>query len=125
MKAHLRTALRRLLKIAGNLLCRCPLLSHGCGDGRCNLRHLADRIADFHRALHLAAVAVASPACVSRPAPLILIPCKSFAAGKSRLSTVLSPERRDRLCRGFLINTVDLAAVLVTKGHIHVVSSDG
>ena len=56
--------------------------------------------------------------------PLIVIPCKSFSAGKSRLSTVLSPERRDQLCRGFLINTVRLAADLVAKGHIHVVSSD-
>jgi 2-phospho-L-lactate guanylyltransferase len=56
--------------------------------------------------------------------PLILIPCKSFAAGKSRLSAVLSPERRDRLCRSFLVNTVNLAADLVAKGQIHVVSSD-
>src|SRR5216684_3986021 len=56
--------------------------------------------------------------------PLILIPCKSFAAGKSRLSTVLSPERRAKLCRSFLINTIDLAASLVARGHIYVVSSD-
>jgi 2-phospho-L-lactate guanylyltransferase len=56
--------------------------------------------------------------------PLIVIPCKSFSAGKSRLSTILSPERRDRLCRDFLVNTVRLAANLVTKEHIHVVSSD-
>jgi 2-phospho-L-lactate guanylyltransferase (CobY/MobA/RfbA family) len=56
--------------------------------------------------------------------PLILIPCKSFAAGKSRLSSVLSPERRDRLCRSFLVNTVHLAADLVGKGHIYVVGSN-
>src|SRR5216683_57468 len=56
--------------------------------------------------------------------PLVLIPCKSFAAGKSRLSTVLSPERRDALCRSLLINTIDLAASLVARGHIYVVSSD-
>jgi 2-phospho-L-lactate guanylyltransferase len=56
--------------------------------------------------------------------PLILIPCKAFAAGKSRLSSVLSPERRDRLCRSFLVNTVHLAADLVGKGHIYVVSSN-
>jgi 2-phospho-L-lactate guanylyltransferase len=56
--------------------------------------------------------------------PLILIPCKAFAAGKSRLSSVLSPERRDRLCRSFLVKTVHLAADLVAKEHIHVVSSD-
>src|ERR1700737_507287 len=56
--------------------------------------------------------------------PLVLIPCKSFAAGKSRLSTVLSPERRDALCRSFLVNTVTVAANLVTRTRIHVVSSD-
>jgi 2-phospho-L-lactate guanylyltransferase len=56
--------------------------------------------------------------------PLILIPCKAFAAGKSRLSSVLSPERRNRLCRSFLVNTVHLATDLVGKGHIYVVSSD-
>jgi 2-phospho-L-lactate guanylyltransferase len=56
--------------------------------------------------------------------PLILIPCKAFASGKSRLSSVLSPERRDRLCRGFLVNTVHFAADLVGKGNIYVVSSN-
>jgi 2-phospho-L-lactate guanylyltransferase len=56
--------------------------------------------------------------------PLIVIPCKSFAAGKSRLATVLAPERRDRLCRNFLVNTVRLAIDLVTTRCIHVVSSD-
>lgn len=56
--------------------------------------------------------------------PLILIPCKSFATGKSRLSSVLSPDRRGRLCRCFLVNTVYLAAGLVARGQIHVVSSD-
>jgi hypothetical protein len=33
-------------------------------------------------------------------------------------------ERRDRLCRSFLVNTVHLAADLVAKEHIHVVGSD-
>lgn len=56
--------------------------------------------------------------------PLILIPCKSFATGKSRLSTVLSPERRGQLCRDFLANTIGLAAGLVARGQIQVVSSD-
>ena len=40
--------------------------------------------------------------------PLILIPCKSFAAGKSRLAPVLSPEGRDALCRCFLADTVNV-----------------
>lgn len=56
--------------------------------------------------------------------PLILIPCKSFAAGKSRLAPVLSPERRDALCRSFLANTVNLAEQLAARGDIHIVSSD-
>jgi 2-phospho-L-lactate guanylyltransferase len=56
--------------------------------------------------------------------PLILIPCKSFAAGKSRLAPVLSPEGRDALCRRFLADTVNLAEQLVARGNIHVVSSD-
>jgi 2-phospho-L-lactate guanylyltransferase len=56
--------------------------------------------------------------------PLILIPCKSFAVGKSRLSAILSPERRDALCRSFLVNTVTLANKVVARDHIHIVSSD-
>ena len=56
--------------------------------------------------------------------PLILIPCKSFAAGKSRLRTVLSPERRAALCRSFLVDTVTLAEKLVARSHIHIVSAD-
>jgi 2-phospho-L-lactate guanylyltransferase len=56
--------------------------------------------------------------------PLILIPCKSFSAGKSRLSKILSPEQRDALCRDFLVNTVSLAANLVERDDIRVVSSD-
>lgn len=56
--------------------------------------------------------------------PLILIPCKSFAAGKSRLSPVLSGAERDALCRRFLIDTLALAATLVAKDDIRVVGSD-
>jgi 2-phospho-L-lactate guanylyltransferase len=56
--------------------------------------------------------------------PLIVIPCKSFAAGKSRLASVLSPARRDMLCRSLLAGTVGLAAKLVARQDIHIVSSD-
>ena len=56
--------------------------------------------------------------------PLILIPCKSFAAGKSRLSPVLSATERDALCRRFLGNTLALALSLVAKDDVRVVSAD-
>ena len=56
--------------------------------------------------------------------PLIVIPCKSFTAGKSRLAPVLSPARRDALCRSLLVRTVGLAAKLVARRNIHIVSSD-
>ena len=56
--------------------------------------------------------------------PLILIPCKPFATGKSRLSPVLSATERDALCRRFLGDTLALAVDLVAKDDIRVVSSD-
>ena len=56
--------------------------------------------------------------------PFILIPCKSFAIGKSRLSPVLSATQRDALCRRFLGNTLALALSLVAKVDVRVVSSD-
>jgi 2-phospho-L-lactate guanylyltransferase len=56
--------------------------------------------------------------------PLILIPCKSFASGKTRLAPVLAPEAREALCRRFLADTVNLARQLVESRNIHVVSAD-
>jgi 2-phospho-L-lactate/phosphoenolpyruvate guanylyltransferase len=56
--------------------------------------------------------------------PVIIIPCKSFAVGKSRLSAVLSPESRNALCRSFLVNTVAVAHKLAASDHIRIVSSD-
>lgn len=56
--------------------------------------------------------------------PLILIPCKSFATGKSRLSPVLSATEREALCRRFLGDTLALALDLVAKDDVRVVSSD-
>ena len=56
--------------------------------------------------------------------PLILIPCKSFATGKSRLSPVLSATERDALCRRFLGDTLALALDLVANDEVRVVSSD-
>ena len=56
--------------------------------------------------------------------PLVFIPCKSFTTGKSRLGNILPPGQRQALCRDFLVNTVNLAASLVRRDDICVVSSD-
>lgn len=52
----------------------------------------------------------------------ILIPCKSFARGKSRLAPALPPDRRMRLCRAFLSHTLDQA--LATGARVAVVTED-
>jgi 2-phospho-L-lactate guanylyltransferase len=52
----------------------------------------------------------------------ILIPCKGFARGKSRLAPAMSAEERAALCRGFLERTLDVAAELA--GRIAVVTDD-
>ena len=52
----------------------------------------------------------------------ILIPCKGFSRGKSRLAPVLSPAARALLCRDLLVDTVSLAAVFGSR--VGVVSSD-
>jgi 2-phospho-L-lactate guanylyltransferase len=54
----------------------------------------------------------------------IVIPCKRFTAGKSRLSPVLSPAARARLCRGLFRHTVQAALQAVGAGHVAVVSAD-
>ena len=54
----------------------------------------------------------------------ILIPCKSFSAGKSRLATVLDAADRHALCAQFLERTLDLALALVPAARCHVVSGD-
>ena len=56
--------------------------------------------------------------------PLILIPCKSLATGKSRLSSVLSAAQRQALCRRFFVDTLALAATQVARHDIRVVSPD-
>jgi 2-phospho-L-lactate/phosphoenolpyruvate guanylyltransferase len=54
----------------------------------------------------------------------ILIPCKSFNAGKSRLASVLDAEARHALCAQFLAGTLDLALSLVPAARCHLVSGD-
>lgn len=55
----------------------------------------------------------------------VVIPCKEFNAGKSRLSSCLDTESRRCLCERFLINSLELAAALVSLDRIRVVASDG
>ena len=56
--------------------------------------------------------------------PIILIPCKPLAEGKSRLGTLLSGKERVSLCRQFLLDTLALACAVTEPGDIRVVSSD-
>lgn len=54
----------------------------------------------------------------------ILIPCKNFAAGKSRLSAVLRADERERLCRRLLARTTEVALAAAGAGQVTVVSAD-
>jgi 2-phospho-L-lactate guanylyltransferase len=56
--------------------------------------------------------------------PIILIPCKPLAEGKSRLSPILSGAERAALCKRFLLDTLALACAVTGSGDIRVVSSD-
>lgn len=56
--------------------------------------------------------------------PQIIVPCKRFAMGKSRLAAVLGAEERRALCRAFLSRTLDTAAALVPADAIHLVTDD-
>jgi 2-phospho-L-lactate guanylyltransferase len=54
----------------------------------------------------------------------VLIPCKSFGTGKSRLSTMLDTKERRALCADFLRATLTLGLSLVPSGRCHVVTDD-
>ena len=54
----------------------------------------------------------------------VLIPCKSLAAGKSRLAPVLDGAARRALCIRFLDDALTLALALVPPGRCHLVSTD-
>jgi 2-phospho-L-lactate/phosphoenolpyruvate guanylyltransferase len=56
--------------------------------------------------------------------PNILIPCKPFADGKSRLSTVLDAAGREKLCRDLLLNTLAVAGQAFSFSQISVITSD-
>lgn len=56
--------------------------------------------------------------------PLVLIPCKSLADGKSRLSDLLDARAREQLCRQLLIDTLHLAADTAGQENVRLVSAD-
>lgn len=55
----------------------------------------------------------------------LLIPCKPFATGKSRLASMLGDGERAALCARLLRQTLDCALALVPAAACHVVSADG
>jgi 2-phospho-L-lactate guanylyltransferase len=58
------------------------------------------------------------------PMPLMLIPCKSLAFGKSRLSPLLTVGEREALCRDLLISTLNLAVDVAGTANVRLVSAD-
>ncbi|MGB6534745.1 MAG: 2-phospho-L-lactate guanylyltransferase [Xanthobacteraceae bacterium] len=54
----------------------------------------------------------------------VLIPCKSFQSGKSRLSACLGEQPRRELCRDMLRHTLEYAAGAVAADNIRLLSSD-
>ena len=54
----------------------------------------------------------------------VLIPCKRFSVGKSRLSGVLTPDERIELCRRLLDHTIALAQGIANCDRVAVVSDD-
>lgn len=55
---------------------------------------------------------------------LILVPCKSLALGKSRLSGLLSPEEREALCTRFLADTLRTAIEVGGAAGVKLISTD-
>lgn len=55
---------------------------------------------------------------------LILVPCKSLALGKSRLSGLLSPEQREALCTRFLADTLRTAIEVGGAAGVKLISTD-
>lgn len=56
--------------------------------------------------------------------PLVLIPCKSLAFGKSRLSALLNAREREAFCHDLLVNTLRLAISAVGNANVRLVSAD-
>ncbi len=54
----------------------------------------------------------------------VLIPCKPFDVGKSRLAAAIDPDGRRRLCERLLRQTLTAAAAAFGAGQIGVVSAD-
>jgi 2-phospho-L-lactate/phosphoenolpyruvate guanylyltransferase len=55
---------------------------------------------------------------------LILIPCKNFDQGKSRLAPDLDPDSRRALCERFLCMTLTLATSMIPPSQVKIVTDD-
>jgi len=55
---------------------------------------------------------------------IVLIPCKSLSAGKTRLSPCLDAAERQQLCTYFLTRTIELAIALTGAERVRLVTSD-
>jgi 2-phospho-L-lactate guanylyltransferase len=55
---------------------------------------------------------------------IVLIPCKSLSAGKSRLQTYLDAAQRQKLCGYFLTRTIELATAVAGAERVRIVTSD-
>ena len=55
---------------------------------------------------------------------IVLIPCKSLSAGKTRLSRCLDAAQRQQLCTYFLTRTIQLATSVAGADRVRVVTSD-
>ncbi len=56
--------------------------------------------------------------------PVILVPCKSLASGKSRLAGLLTQAERQALCERFLADTLKLARGIAGAANVRLVSAD-
>jgi 2-phospho-L-lactate/phosphoenolpyruvate guanylyltransferase len=56
---------------------------------------------------------------------IVLIPCKSLSAGKSRLASCLDAAQRHSLCAYFLTHTIELAIAVAGAERVRIVTSDG
>jgi 2-phospho-L-lactate/phosphoenolpyruvate guanylyltransferase len=54
----------------------------------------------------------------------VVIPCKAFDLGKSRLAPCLEPVSRQELCRSLFVRTLDLAMRAFSRQQICVVTND-
>jgi 2-phospho-L-lactate/phosphoenolpyruvate guanylyltransferase len=55
---------------------------------------------------------------------IVLIPCKSLRAGKSRLASCLDAAQRHRLCAYFLTRAIELAIAVASAERVRIITPD-